>query len=345
MVSAVRRCSRCSRLARQQARKTALPELTVTAPIKKPKPRPVAPRPVAPRAAVVPPLSPAEQLTAKSNGFDQARSNLYTTIGTTSNTISHEAIEALPQGTNAPVEKVLLQAPGVSQDSAASGSIHVRNDHANVQFRINGVMLPDGVTGFGSVLDTALDRQPVARHRRAAGRIRDAHDRPGRHHDACRHLQQFRQRQPLWRQPGNDHAELRIWRHVRRQLSGGGAGYEAAAQSANCFAGVQYFFTGSYMQTTEGIENPQPTLNAHPRFLAAGKRLCLYVDLRRPLYALEPDRRNRDQHFPDSQFAQRASLSGDRCPGPRSQHFQFSAAQREPIRGHPVRRAWRCSDR
>ena len=33
-----------------------------------------------------------------------------------------EFIEALPQGTNAPVEKVLLQAPGVSQDSAASGS-------------------------------------------------------------------------------------------------------------------------------------------------------------------------------------------------------------------------------
>ena len=49
---------------------------------------------------------------------------------------------------------MLLQAPGVSQDSAASGLLHVRNDHANVQFRINGVMLPDGVTGFGSIFDT-----------------------------------------------------------------------------------------------------------------------------------------------------------------------------------------------
>ena len=35
-------------------------------------------------------------------------------------------------------------------------SLHVRNDHANVQFRINGVMLPDGVTGFGSILDPSL---------------------------------------------------------------------------------------------------------------------------------------------------------------------------------------------
>ena len=39
---------------------------------------------------------------------------------------------------------------------AASGSFHVRNEHANVQVRINGIMLPDGVTGFGTFLDTAL---------------------------------------------------------------------------------------------------------------------------------------------------------------------------------------------
>src|SRR6202035_3559338 len=65
-------------------------------------------------------------------------------------------IRDLPQGTNQPVEKVLLQLPGVSQDSAASGLLHVRNDHANVQFRINGVMLPDGLSGFGSVFDTSF---------------------------------------------------------------------------------------------------------------------------------------------------------------------------------------------
>ena len=34
------------------------------------------------------------------------------------------------------------------------------------------------------------------------------------------------------------------------------------AVDANCFPGVQYFFTGRYLQTTEGIENPLPTLNA-----------------------------------------------------------------------------------
>jgi len=236
----------------------ALPELTVTAPIKKPKPRPIAPR-----AAVVPPLSPAEQLTAKSNGFDQARSNLYTTIGTTSTTISHEAIQALPQGSNAPVEKVLLQAPGVSQDSAASGSIHVRNDHANVQFRINGVMLPDGVTGFGSVLDTALigslslvtGALPAEYGMRTTGLV-----------DITTRADAF-----------NNSGSVSIYGGSRGTITpsfeyggtfGGNCSAAApahgasAAQSANCFPGVQYFFTGSYTQNTEGIENPQPTLNA-----------------------------------------------------------------------------------
>jgi len=133
-----------------------LPEVTVTAPVKKPKPQVARRAPPAAPAAAVPAPTPAEQVAAKNSAFDLSRANLYTTIGTTSDTKSHATIDALPQGTNQTVEKVLLQAPGVSQDSAASGSLHVRNDHANLQYRINGVMLPDGVTGFGSVLDTGL---------------------------------------------------------------------------------------------------------------------------------------------------------------------------------------------
>ena len=136
-------------------RGTPLPQINVHA-ARRAAQRAVARRPAPATTAptTVPPISPTEAVTQKSNSFDAARSNLYTTIGTTSDTISHDTIQALPQGANAPVEKVLLQTPGVSQDSAASGLIHVRNDHANVQFRINGVMLPDGVTGFGSIFDT-----------------------------------------------------------------------------------------------------------------------------------------------------------------------------------------------
>ena len=49
-----------------------------------------------------------------------------------------------------------MQIPGVSQDSAASGELHVRNEHANIQYRINGIMLPDGVGAFGQILDTGI---------------------------------------------------------------------------------------------------------------------------------------------------------------------------------------------
>ena len=103
---------------------TVLPETKVEAPKQAAKPAKRTPRVVSRGAATPPqtppPLSPAAQLEAKSSTFDQSRSNLYTTIGTTSDTISHDTIQNLPQGTNQSVEKVLLQAPGVSQDSAVA---------------------------------------------------------------------------------------------------------------------------------------------------------------------------------------------------------------------------------
>ena len=143
---------------------TQLPEVVVTAPKEKekPKPKPVqvraAPRP-APAPAPAPPVPaapPVNPVTATTNTLNQGLNTIYAPIGTISTTISHDTIQALPGGDNQTVEKILLQAPGVTQDSAASGSFHVRNEHANVQVRINGIMLPDGVTGFGTFLDTAL---------------------------------------------------------------------------------------------------------------------------------------------------------------------------------------------
>ena len=58
-------------------------------------------------------------------------------------------------------------------------------------------------------------RQPGAADRRAAGAIRPAHSGRAGHPDQGGRVQQFRQRQRLWRQPRHDHAELRIWRHGR----------------------------------------------------------------------------------------------------------------------------------
>ncbi len=103
-----------------------------------------------------PPQTEAQVVAGKNEKFDETRRNIVAPIGAGSHEINHQAIEALPQGVNATLDKVLLQAPGVSQDSAASGELHVRNEHGNLQYRINGIMLPDGVGAFGQILDTGI---------------------------------------------------------------------------------------------------------------------------------------------------------------------------------------------
>ncbi len=122
-----------------------LPEIVVQAQ------RPAPPRPEAPPAA-----QPTSDLATMNTKLDIARDTLSPRLGASSFDLNRAAIESMPQGTDTPLEKVLLQAPGVSQDSAAAGDIHVRNEHGNVQYRINGITLPDGISGFGHVLDTGL---------------------------------------------------------------------------------------------------------------------------------------------------------------------------------------------
>ena len=82
--------------------------------------------------------------------LDKARNSLSPDTGGSKYTFSEQAIQQLPQGANTPLNQVILQAPGVAQDSY--GQLHVRGDHANLQYRINGVQLPEGITGFGQVL-------------------------------------------------------------------------------------------------------------------------------------------------------------------------------------------------
>ncbi len=60
-------------------------------------------------------------------------------------------IQAQAKGDNATMNDLLLHAPGVIEDNF--GQIHIRGDHGNIQYRINGIVLPDGVSGFGSALD------------------------------------------------------------------------------------------------------------------------------------------------------------------------------------------------
>jgi len=138
---------------------TALPSIQITAPRRAQAPRRPTTRIAAPKrrdAPETPPQSEAQVLAGKVDTFDQARNAIVAPLGATTAQLTRQAIEALPQGSNTPLDKALLQLPGVTQDSAASGELHVRNEHGNLQYRINGIMLPDGVGAFGQILDTGI---------------------------------------------------------------------------------------------------------------------------------------------------------------------------------------------
>jgi outer membrane receptor protein involved in Fe transport len=84
--------------------------------------------------------------------LDIARQQIQPSLGATTYTFSPQSLQDIPQGANAPLNQVLLQAPGVAQDSF--GQIHLRGEHANVQYRINGVELPEGLSVFGQALES-----------------------------------------------------------------------------------------------------------------------------------------------------------------------------------------------
>ncbi len=165
--------------------------------------------------AAPPPPTEAQVVAGQNTKFDEALHMIVAPIGANSTQINHQAIEALPQGNNAPLDKVLLQLPGVTQDfgcqrrtacpqRARQLAISHQRHHAARRRR-----------RFRANPRYRHRRQPGAFDRRAAGAVRPAHRGRARHPDQDGRLQQLRQRQRLWRQPRHDHDLARIWRHGR----------------------------------------------------------------------------------------------------------------------------------
>jgi len=86
--------------------------------------------------------------------LNEARTSIETQTGASTYTIDSQAIAAMPGGENAQLNQVLLQAPDVVQDSF--GQIHVRADHNDLQYRLNGIILPEGISVFSQTLSPWL---------------------------------------------------------------------------------------------------------------------------------------------------------------------------------------------
>jgi outer membrane receptor protein involved in Fe transport len=105
-----------------------------------------------PSASATPGTATAEQVVVTSQELDISREQIVPSLGATRYTVGPDRLDSQAQGENAPFNQTILRFPGVAQDSF--GQLHVRGEHANLQYRIDDVLLPESIPGFGQELAT-----------------------------------------------------------------------------------------------------------------------------------------------------------------------------------------------
>jgi hypothetical protein len=174
-----------------------------------------------------------------SRRLDVARQQIQPSLGATKYDFSRAALDLIAQGADAPLNQILLQAPGVAQDSF--GQIHLRGDHANVQYRLDGVQLPEGLSVFGQVLESRFAHSaslitgalPAQYGFQQAGVV-DIQTKSGS------------------TDPGGEIS-----------MHGGARGVLQPSFSYGGRSGpIDYFVTGEYLRTGIGIENPTSSYGA-----------------------------------------------------------------------------------
>jgi outer membrane receptor protein involved in Fe transport len=98
--------------------------------------------------------NPMETVVITAQHLNEERSHIQTQVGASTYTIDSAAIDAAPGGDNVLMNQVMLQVPDAAQDSF--GQLHIRGDHNGLQFRLNGIILPDGISVFGQTLPPRL---------------------------------------------------------------------------------------------------------------------------------------------------------------------------------------------
>jgi outer membrane receptor protein involved in Fe transport len=190
-------------------------------------------------APTSPPNRQGSNIVITGRRLDVARDSITPSLGASQYTFDREALQKQPGGTNLTLNKSLLQAPGVVQDSY--GVIHVRNEHANLQYRLNGIIVPESISGFGTTFDPRIASSiqlitgtlPAQYGYRTAGVIN------------------FKTESGLLRNGG----EAGIY--------GGSFGWiEPSAMIEGSSGNFSYFLSGSYFRNNLGIENPEPTKHA-----------------------------------------------------------------------------------
>jgi outer membrane receptor protein involved in Fe transport len=94
----------------------------------------------------------AQSVSVTSQELDLSREAIVPSLGATRYTIGPDRLDSQAQGENAPFNETILRFPGVARDSF--GQLHVRGEHGNLQYRIDDVLVPESIPGFGPELAT-----------------------------------------------------------------------------------------------------------------------------------------------------------------------------------------------
>jgi len=171
--------------------------------------------------------------------LDTARDAIQPSLGASDYHIDRKILESQPGGVDRSLVQVLLQAPGVTQDSY--GAVHVRNEHGNLQYRLNGVIVPESISGFGATFDPHIADSvdlltgtlPAQYGYRTSGVIN------------------------LKTQAGafENGGDLGFYGGSRGSL-------EPSASVHGASGNLNYFASGSYLQNDLGVENPTAARDA-----------------------------------------------------------------------------------
>jgi outer membrane receptor protein involved in Fe transport len=198
-------------------------------------------------------------ITITARRLNEVRQEIETRTGASTYTITSDAIAATPGGENVQMNQVLLQAPGVVQDSF--GQLHVRGDHNDLQYRLNGIILPEGISVFSQTLSPRLISSmslitgalPAEYGLRTAGII-DLSTNSG------------------LLQPGGTVS-----------VYGGSFGtFEPAVEYGGSSGSFSYYMTGDYKVNDLGIESPDGSTNPLHDHSAQGHGFAYFEDILDP---------------------------------------------------------------
>lgn len=182
---------------------------------------------------------PSSEIVVTARQLDSARASINPALGASSYLLTNDAIEKRPSGEAANLVNVLMQMPGVTQ--GGDGAVRVRGQE-HVQYRINNVILPEGLTDpadtlrarFAEKIELVTGALP-AQYGLQTGGVVNITTKSG-----------------IYNRGGEF------------ELYGGTQGrFEPAFEWAGSTSGTNYYVSGSYLRSYAGL--PAPDSSSIPR--------------------------------------------------------------------------------